>query len=58
MVLSGTAARGVTIASRTLKGDNRYPGSGGQVIVRPLFRKILRDIGISVDDCSKTLEKL
>ena len=34
------------------------PDHGGQVIVRPLLRKILRDMGISVDEYHKTLEKL
>jgi len=31
---------------------------GAQVIVRPLLRKILRDIGISVEEYRKILEKL
>jgi predicted RNA binding protein YcfA (HicA-like mRNA interferase family) len=34
------------------------PDHGGQVIVRPLLRKILRDMGITVDDYHKILEKL
>jgi predicted RNA binding protein YcfA (HicA-like mRNA interferase family) len=34
------------------------PDHGGQVIVRPLLRKILRDMGISVDEYHKILEKL
>jgi predicted RNA binding protein YcfA (HicA-like mRNA interferase family) len=34
------------------------PDHGAQVIVRPLLRKILRDIGISVDEYHKMLEKL
>lgn len=34
------------------------PDHGGQVIVRPLLRKILRDIGISVDEYHKILDKL
>jgi predicted RNA binding protein YcfA (HicA-like mRNA interferase family) len=34
------------------------PDHGAQVIVRPLLRKILRDIGISVDEYHKILEKL
>jgi predicted RNA binding protein YcfA (HicA-like mRNA interferase family) len=34
------------------------PDHGAQVIVRPLLRKILRDIGISVEGYRKILEKL
>ncbi|MBN2187641.1 MAG: type II toxin-antitoxin system HicA family toxin [Dehalococcoidia bacterium] len=34
------------------------PDHGGQVIVRPLLRKILRDMGIGVDEYHKILEKL
>ena len=34
------------------------PDHGAQVIVRPLLRKILRDMGISVDEYHKTLENL
>jgi predicted RNA binding protein YcfA (HicA-like mRNA interferase family) len=34
------------------------PDHGGHVIVRPLLRKIIRDIGISVDEYHKILEKL
>jgi len=34
------------------------PDHGGQVIVRPLLRKILRDIGITVDEYHKILEKI
>ena len=34
------------------------PDHGTQVIVRPLLRKILRDIGISVEEYRKILEKL
>jgi len=34
------------------------PDHGAQVIVRPLLRKILRDMGISVDEYHKILEKL
>lgn len=34
------------------------PDHGGQVIVRPLLRKILRDIGITVDEYHKILEEL
>ncbi len=34
------------------------PDHSGQVIVRPLLRKILRDMGISVDEYHKTLENL
>lgn len=31
------------------------PDHGAQVIVRPLLRKILRDIGISPDECTELL---
>jgi predicted RNA binding protein YcfA (HicA-like mRNA interferase family) len=34
------------------------PDHGAQVIVRPLLRKILRDMGISMDEYHKILEKL
>ena len=34
------------------------PDHGAQVIVRPLLRKILRDMGISTDEYHKVLEKL
>ena len=34
------------------------PDHGTQVIVRQLLRKILRDMGISVDEYHKILEKL
>jgi predicted RNA binding protein YcfA (HicA-like mRNA interferase family) len=34
------------------------PDHGAQVIVRPLLRKILRDIGISVDEYRKVLKDL
>jgi predicted RNA binding protein YcfA (HicA-like mRNA interferase family) len=34
------------------------PDHGGQVIVRPLLRKILRDIGISVNEYHKILKVL
>jgi predicted RNA binding protein YcfA (HicA-like mRNA interferase family) len=34
------------------------PDHGAQVIVRPLLRKILRDMGISVDEYHKILENL
>ena len=33
------------------------PDHGGQVIVRPLLRKILRDMGISVTEYHKILER-
>jgi len=32
------------------------PDHGGQVIVRPLLRKLLRDMGISVDEYHKILK--
>jgi predicted RNA binding protein YcfA (HicA-like mRNA interferase family) len=34
------------------------PDHGAQVIVRPLLRKILRDIGITVDEYHRILGKL
>ena len=34
------------------------PDHGGQVIVRPLLRKILRDLGQSVDEYNKILEEV
>ena len=34
------------------------PDHGSQIIVRPLLRKILRDLGISVDEYHKILEEL
>ena len=34
------------------------PDHGAQVIVRPLLRKILRDMGIGVDEYHRILEKL
>ena len=34
------------------------PNHGSQVIVRPLLRKILRDLGLSVDEYHKILDKL
>lgn len=34
------------------------PDHGGQVIVRPLLRKILRDMGISVADYEKFLDQI
>lgn len=34
------------------------PDHGAQVIVRPLLRKILRDMGISVDEYHKILQEL
>jgi predicted RNA binding protein YcfA (HicA-like mRNA interferase family) len=34
------------------------PDHGAQAIVRPLLRKILRDIGISVNEYHKILQKL
>jgi predicted RNA binding protein YcfA (HicA-like mRNA interferase family) len=33
------------------------PDHGSQVIVRPLLRKILRDMGISLDEYNQLLEK-
>lgn len=33
------------------------PDHGSQVIVRPLLRKILRDIGLSVDDYNRMLDE-
>lgn len=34
------------------------PDHGSQVIVRPLLRKILRDMGVSIDEYAKMLKKL
>lgn len=34
------------------------PDHGSQVIVRPLLRKIIRDLGISVDQYNQLVEKL
>ena len=34
------------------------PNHGSQVIVRPLLRKILRDLGLSVDEYHKILDRL
>ena len=34
------------------------PNHGSQVIVRPLLRKILRDMGISPDEYQKILKEL
>ncbi len=34
------------------------PDHGSQVIVRPLLRKILRDMGLSVEDYDRILEEL
>ena len=34
------------------------PDHGSQVIVRPLLRKILRDIGLSVEEYNRILEEL
>lgn len=34
------------------------PNHGSQVIVRPLLRKILRDIGLSVEEYHNILDKL
>jgi predicted RNA binding protein YcfA (HicA-like mRNA interferase family) len=33
------------------------PDHGSQVIVRPLLRKILRDLGLSVDDYNRMLDE-
>lgn len=33
------------------------PDHGSQVIVRPLLRKILRDLGLSVDEYHRLLEE-
>ena len=33
------------------------PNHGSQVIVRPLLRKILRDMGVSLDEYEKILKK-
>ena len=34
------------------------PDHGSQVIVRPLLRKVLRDMGLSIEDYLKILEDL
>lgn len=34
------------------------PDHGSQVIVRPLLRKLLRDMGVSLDEYEKMLKKL
>jgi len=34
------------------------PDHGSQVIVRPLLRKIIRDLGLSVDDYNRLLDDL
>jgi predicted RNA binding protein YcfA (HicA-like mRNA interferase family) len=34
------------------------PDHGSQVIVRPLLRKILRDMGLSVEEYNRILEQL
>jgi predicted RNA binding protein YcfA (HicA-like mRNA interferase family) len=34
------------------------PDHGPQVIVRPLLRKILRDLALSVDEYNRILERL
>ncbi len=34
------------------------PNHGSQVIVRPLLRKILRDMGVNLDEYEKMLKKL
>ncbi|HEY7062102.1 MAG TPA: type II toxin-antitoxin system HicA family toxin [Chloroflexota bacterium] len=34
------------------------PDHGSQVIVRPLLRKILRDLGLSLDDYHSILDQL
>ena len=34
------------------------PDHGSQVVVRPLLRKILRDMGLSIEDYHRMLEKL
>jgi Predicted periplasmic or secreted lipoprotein len=34
------------------------PDHGAKVIVRPLLRKILRDIGLSVDEYHRILDRL
>ena len=42
-------------------GDGKIiviPNHGPQVIVRPLLRKILRDMGVSPDEYEKILKKL
>ncbi len=34
------------------------PDHGGQVIVRPLLRKILRDLGLSIEEYNSLLDSL
>ena len=34
------------------------PDHGGQVIVRPLLRKIIRDMGLTVDEYNRRIESL
>jgi predicted RNA binding protein YcfA (HicA-like mRNA interferase family) len=34
------------------------PNHGSQVIVRPLLRKIIRDLGINVDEYNQLIKKL
>jgi predicted RNA binding protein YcfA (HicA-like mRNA interferase family) len=34
------------------------PDHGSQVIVRPLLRKIVRDLGLSVDDYNRLLDEV
>jgi hypothetical protein len=34
------------------------PDHGSQVIVRPLIRKIIRDMGLSVDEYNDLLDKV
>ena len=34
------------------------PDHGSHVIVRPLLRKIIRDLGLSVDDYNRLLDEL
>jgi len=34
------------------------PNHGSQVIVRPLLRKVLRDLGLNVDEYHKLLDEL
>ena len=34
------------------------PDHGNQVIVRPLLRKIIRDMGLTVDEYNQLVEKL
>ncbi len=33
------------------------PDHGSQVIVRPLLREVLRDLGLSVEECTRHLEE-